>query len=64
MFQDRGGVIVNISATLAYRGQAFQTHSGSAKAAVGKLQWRHHRSESGTIPVTVGRGRGAANAFS
>ncbi|XP_013863641.1 peroxisomal 2,4-dienoyl-CoA reductase [(3E)-enoyl-CoA-producing] [Austrofundulus limnaeus] len=32
-FQDHGGNIVNISATLAYRGQALQVHAGSAKAA-------------------------------
>ncbi|XP_032359179.1 peroxisomal 2,4-dienoyl-CoA reductase [(3E)-enoyl-CoA-producing] isoform X2 [Etheostoma spectabile] len=32
-FQDHGGNIVNISATLGYRGQALQVHAGSAKAA-------------------------------
>lgn len=32
-FKDHGGNIVNISATLAYRGQALQVHAGSAKAA-------------------------------
>ncbi|KAJ7984505.1 hypothetical protein DPEC_G00355510 [Dallia pectoralis] len=32
-FKDHGGVIVNISATLGYRGQALQVHAGSAKAA-------------------------------
>ena len=29
---------MNISATLAARGQVLQAHSGSAKAAVGKYQ--------------------------
>uniref|UniRef100_A0A8B9KHF0 Peroxisomal 2,4-dienoyl-CoA reductase [(3E)-enoyl-CoA-producing] n=1 Tax=Astyanax mexicanus TaxID=7994 RepID=A0A8B9KHF0_ASTMX len=32
-FKDHGGSIVNISATLGYRGQALQVHAGSAKAA-------------------------------
>uniref|UniRef100_A0A8C7XIM3 Peroxisomal 2,4-dienoyl-CoA reductase [(3E)-enoyl-CoA-producing] n=1 Tax=Oryzias sinensis TaxID=183150 RepID=A0A8C7XIM3_9TELE len=32
-FKDHGGNIVNISATLQYRGQALQVHAGSAKAA-------------------------------
>ncbi|XP_077482826.1 peroxisomal 2,4-dienoyl-CoA reductase [(3E)-enoyl-CoA-producing] isoform X2 [Stigmatopora argus] len=32
-FKDHGGNIVNISATLAYKGQALQVHVGSAKAA-------------------------------
>lgn len=36
-FQKHGGVIVNISATLHYRGQPLQIHAGSAKAAVGKV---------------------------
>ncbi|XP_071617218.1 peroxisomal 2,4-dienoyl-CoA reductase [(3E)-enoyl-CoA-producing] isoform X3 [Heliangelus exortis] len=34
-FRDHGGVIVNITATLSYRGQALQVHAGSAKAAIG-----------------------------
>uniref|UniRef100_A0A672KLH5 Peroxisomal 2,4-dienoyl-CoA reductase [(3E)-enoyl-CoA-producing] n=2 Tax=Sinocyclocheilus grahami TaxID=75366 RepID=A0A672KLH5_SINGR len=34
-FKDHGGSIVNISATLGYRGQALQVHAGSAKAANG-----------------------------
>ena len=38
LWQDNGGVIVNISATLAHRGQVLQAHSGSAKAAVGKYK--------------------------
>ena len=33
--QNHGGNIVNISATLGYRGQALQVHAGSAKAANG-----------------------------
>ncbi|XP_043945748.1 peroxisomal 2,4-dienoyl-CoA reductase [(3E)-enoyl-CoA-producing] isoform X2 [Protopterus annectens] len=33
-FKDHGGVIVNITATLSYRGQALQVHAGSAKAAI------------------------------
>uniref|UniRef100_A0A3Q4IF30 Peroxisomal 2,4-dienoyl-CoA reductase [(3E)-enoyl-CoA-producing] n=1 Tax=Neolamprologus brichardi TaxID=32507 RepID=A0A3Q4IF30_NEOBR len=32
-FKDHGGSVVNISATLGYRGQALQVHAGSAKAA-------------------------------
>ncbi|XP_068439260.1 peroxisomal 2,4-dienoyl-CoA reductase [(3E)-enoyl-CoA-producing] isoform X3 [Clinocottus analis] len=32
-FQAHGGNIVNISATLGYRGQGLQVHAGSAKAA-------------------------------
>ena len=35
MFQDHGGVIVNITATLSMRGQVLQLHAGAAKAAVG-----------------------------
>lgn len=35
VFQDHGGVIVNITATLGSRGQVLQVHAGSAKAAVG-----------------------------
>ncbi|KAL0984324.1 hypothetical protein UPYG_G00139950 [Umbra pygmaea] len=31
--KEHGGAIVNISATLGYRGQALQVHAGSAKAA-------------------------------
>ncbi|XP_072838714.1 peroxisomal 2,4-dienoyl-CoA reductase [(3E)-enoyl-CoA-producing] isoform X2 [Pogona vitticeps] len=32
--RDHGGVIVNITATLSYRGQALQVHAGTAKAAI------------------------------
>ena len=35
--QDHGGVIVNISATLHYRGSILQAHAASAKAAIGRL---------------------------
>ena len=37
MMQDHGGVIVNISATLHYRGSILQAHAASAKAAIGRL---------------------------
>lgn len=33
--QNHGGNIVNISATLPYKGQGLQVHAGSAKAANG-----------------------------
>ncbi|XP_071960144.1 peroxisomal 2,4-dienoyl-CoA reductase [(3E)-enoyl-CoA-producing]-like [Antedon mediterranea] len=42
-----GGVIINISATLAYRGQMLQAHAGPAKAAIDALtkhlavEWGH-----------------------
>ncbi|XP_033630116.1 peroxisomal 2,4-dienoyl-CoA reductase-like [Asterias rubens] len=32
-----GGVIINISATLAYRGQLFQVHASAAKAAIDSM---------------------------
>lgn len=35
--QNHGGNIVNISATLGYRGQGLQVHAGSAKAANGRI---------------------------
>ena len=41
VFQDHGGVIVNITATLYYRGQVLQAHAGSAKAAIGEF-WLTH----------------------
>ncbi|XP_027718762.1 peroxisomal 2,4-dienoyl-CoA reductase-like isoform X2 [Vombatus ursinus] len=47
-FQDHGGVIINITATLDYRGQALQVHAGTAKAAVDAMtrhlavEWGHH----------------------
>lgn len=34
-FKDHGGVIVNISACLHYKGNMLQAHAGSAKAAIG-----------------------------
>ncbi|XP_033023030.1 peroxisomal 2,4-dienoyl-CoA reductase isoform X2 [Lacerta agilis] len=35
--RDHGGVIVNISATLSYKGQALQMHAGTAKAAIDSM---------------------------
>ena len=35
--QNHGGVILNISATLYYKGTALQAHAGTAKAAIGSL---------------------------
>lgn len=35
--QQHGGVILNISATLDYRGRALQAHAGAAKAAIDAL---------------------------
>ncbi|KAM4025334.1 peroxisomal 2,4-dienoyl-CoA reductase [(3E)-enoyl-CoA-producing] isoform 2-T2 [Anomaloglossus baeobatrachus] len=34
-FRDHGGVILNITATLSYKGSVLQVHAGSAKAAIG-----------------------------
>ncbi|KAI0218295.1 Peroxisomal 2,4-dienoyl-CoA reductase [Lamellibrachia satsuma] len=50
--KDNGGVIVNISATLGYRGQVLQAHSGTAKAAVDALT-RHMAVEWGPDHVRV-----------
>jgi len=36
-FKDHGGNIINITATLHYRGRIMQCHAGSAKAAIGKI---------------------------
>lgn len=36
-FQNSGGVIINITATLSVRGAALQTHAGTAKAAIGNI---------------------------
>lgn len=33
--QNHGGVIINITATLHYRGTPMQMHAGAAKAAIG-----------------------------
>lgn len=51
-FRDRGGVIVNITATLGVRGQALQVHAGSAKAAVDAMT-RHLAVEWGPWNVRV-----------
>ncbi|XP_036593558.1 peroxisomal 2,4-dienoyl-CoA reductase [Trichosurus vulpecula] len=46
--RDHGGVIINITATLDYRGQVLQVHAGTAKAAVDAMtrhlavEWGHH----------------------
>ena len=42
VLQNSGGVVINISATLDYRGQVFQAHAGSAKAAIGNLNVSAH----------------------
>ncbi|NWX90307.1 DECR2 reductase, partial [Nothoprocta pentlandii] len=51
-FRDRGGVIVNITATLSYRGQALQVHAGSAKAAIDAMT-RHLAVEWGPNNIRV-----------
>ncbi|KAK9953003.1 hypothetical protein ABG768_017029 [Culter alburnus] len=51
-FKDHGGSIVNISATLGYRGQALQVHAGSAKAANDAMT-RHLAVEWGPSGVRV-----------
>ncbi|NXU54811.1 DECR2 reductase, partial [Turnix velox] len=51
-FRDHGGVIVNITATLDYRGQALQVHAGSAKAAIDAMT-RHLAVEWGPNNVRV-----------
>ncbi|KAK7123373.1 hypothetical protein R3I93_021708 [Phoxinus phoxinus] len=51
-FKDHGGSIVNISATLGYRGQALQVHAGSAKAANDAMT-RHLAVEWGPNGVRV-----------
>ncbi|XP_069502988.1 peroxisomal 2,4-dienoyl-CoA reductase [(3E)-enoyl-CoA-producing] isoform X3 [Ambystoma mexicanum] len=51
-FQDRGGVIVNITATLSYKGQALQVHAGTAKAAVDAMT-KHLAVEWGSSKVRV-----------
>nr|XP_051698116.1 peroxisomal 2,4-dienoyl-CoA reductase [(3E)-enoyl-CoA-producing] isoform X3 [Oryctolagus cuniculus] len=50
--QNRGGVIVNITATLGLRGQVLQVHAGSAKAAVDAMT-RHLAVEWGPRHVRV-----------
>ncbi|XP_025921097.1 peroxisomal 2,4-dienoyl-CoA reductase isoform X2 [Apteryx rowi] len=51
-FRDHGGVIVNITATLSYRGQALQVHAGAAKAAVDAMT-RHLAVEWGPNNIRV-----------
>uniref|UniRef100_A0A803JYR0 Peroxisomal 2,4-dienoyl-CoA reductase [(3E)-enoyl-CoA-producing] n=1 Tax=Xenopus tropicalis TaxID=8364 RepID=A0A803JYR0_XENTR len=51
-FRDNGGVIVNITATLSFRGQVLQVHAGSAKAAVDAMT-RHLAVEWGPSRVRV-----------
>lgn len=51
-FQNHGGNIVNISATLGYKGQALQVHAGSAKAANDAMT-RHLAVEWGPSGVRV-----------
>ncbi|XP_068963998.1 peroxisomal 2,4-dienoyl-CoA reductase [(3E)-enoyl-CoA-producing] [Petaurus breviceps papuanus] len=47
-FRDHGGVIINITATLNYRGRMLQVHAGTAKAAVDAMtrhlavEWGHN----------------------
>nr|XP_023663815.1 peroxisomal 2,4-dienoyl-CoA reductase isoform X1 [Paramormyrops kingsleyae] len=50
--KDHGGSIVNISATLGYKGQALQVHAGSAKAANDAMT-RHLAVEWGPNKVRV-----------
>lgn len=40
-FQNSGGVVINITATLSVRGAALQTHAGTAKAAIGNILYSH-----------------------
>ncbi|XP_026171040.1 peroxisomal 2,4-dienoyl-CoA reductase [(3E)-enoyl-CoA-producing] isoform X1 [Mastacembelus armatus] len=51
-FKDHGGNIVNISATLGYKGQVLQVHAGSAKAANDAMT-RHLAVEWGPSGVRV-----------
>ncbi|KAM4820115.1 peroxisomal 2,4-dienoyl-CoA reductase [(3E)-enoyl-CoA-producing] isoform 1-T1 [Thomomys bottae] len=51
-FRDHGGVIVNITATLCFRGQMLQVHAGSAKAAVDAMT-RHLAVEWGPKNIRV-----------
>lgn len=39
--QKTGGVIINISATLYYKGDMLQAHAGSAKAAIGTMLFKY-----------------------
>ncbi|XP_075035494.1 peroxisomal 2,4-dienoyl-CoA reductase [(3E)-enoyl-CoA-producing] isoform X2 [Mixophyes fleayi] len=51
-FRDNGGVIINISATLSYKGQVLQVHAGSAKAAIDAMT-KHLAVEWGPSRVRV-----------
>ncbi|XP_048465431.1 peroxisomal 2,4-dienoyl-CoA reductase [(3E)-enoyl-CoA-producing] isoform X4 [Rhincodon typus] len=51
-FKEHGGVIVNITATLSYRGQILQVHAGSAKAAIDAMT-RHLAVEWGPDNIRV-----------
>ncbi|CAH2307548.1 Hypothetical predicted protein [Pelobates cultripes] len=51
-FRDHGGVIINITATLSYRGQVLQMHAGSAKAAI-EAMTKHLAVEWGPSRVRV-----------
>lgn len=51
-FKKHGGNIVNITATLSYRGDALQVHAGSAKAAIDAMA-RHMAVEWGPDGVRV-----------
>lgn len=51
-FRDHGGVILNITATLSYRGQVLQVHAGSAKAAIDAMT-KHLAVEWGPSKVRV-----------
>ncbi|KYO32407.1 peroxisomal 2,4-dienoyl-CoA reductase [(3E)-enoyl-CoA-producing] isoform X1 [Alligator mississippiensis] len=50
--RDHGGVIINITATLGYRGQALQVHAGTAKAAIDAMT-RHLAVEWGPNNIRV-----------
>ncbi|XP_067912810.1 peroxisomal 2,4-dienoyl-CoA reductase [(3E)-enoyl-CoA-producing] isoform X2 [Heterodontus francisci] len=50
--KDHGGVIVNITATLSYRGQILQLHAGTAKAAIDAMT-KHLAVEWGADNIRV-----------
>ncbi|KAM9305466.1 peroxisomal 2,4-dienoyl-CoA reductase [(3E)-enoyl-CoA-producing] [Gastrophryne carolinensis] len=51
-FRDHGGVIINITATLSYKGQVLQVHAGCAKAAIDAMT-KHLAVEWGPSKVRV-----------
>lgn len=51
-FKENGGNIINISATLYYKGDSLQTHAGSAKAAIDAMT-RHLAVEWGSNGIRV-----------